>query len=106
MGLGSTYDFHTPDAAKLRADIDSAKRYIELAHDVGATGIKVRPNGIPKEVPVEKTLEQIATSLRELGEFAAPLQQQIRLEIHGTASSHVPHIARIMQLCNHPQVGV
>jgi hypothetical protein len=46
-----------------------------LAHDVGASGVKVRPNGLPKEVPVEKTLEQIGRALLELSEFAQGLGQ-------------------------------
>src|SRR4029078_13194847 len=82
MGLGSTFDNHTPDQAKLKKDIEATKEYIVLAHDVGSTGVKVRPNGLPKEVPVEKTLEQIGRSLHELGEFAAGYGQQIRLEVH------------------------
>src|SRR6185503_19756935 len=56
MRLGSAFDYHTPDQAKLKKDIDATKEYIVLAHDVGATGVKVRPNGLPKEVPKEKTL--------------------------------------------------
>src|SRR6266540_5832925 len=66
MGLGSAFDYHTPDQAKLRKDIEATKAYIVLAHDVGARGVKVRPNGLPKEVPVEKTPEQNVKSLREL----------------------------------------
>lgn len=106
MGLGSAFDYHTPDASRLRADIAATKEYIVLAHDVGATGVKVRPNGLPKEVPVEKTLEQIGRSLRELGEFASNHGQQIRLEVHGTGTSLVPHIDTIMKTANHPSVGV
>ena len=106
MGLGSAFDYHTPDAAKLRKDIDATKEYIILAQDVGATGVKVRPNGLPKEVPVEKTLEQIGTSLRELGEFGANHGQEIRLEVHGTGTSLLPHIRTIMDAANHPNVGV
>lgn len=103
--LGSAFDFHTPDQSKLRKDIEATKEYIALAHDVGATGVKVRPNGLPKEVPVEKTLEQIGKSLRELGEFAAGLGQQIRLEVHGSGTSQLPHIKTILDVAGHPQVG-
>jgi sugar phosphate isomerase/epimerase len=103
--LGSAFDYHTPDQAKLKKDIEATKEYIVLAHDVGATGVKVRPNGLPKEVPVEKTLEQIGRSLRELGEFAAGYGQQIRLEIHGGGTSLVPNAKKILDHANHPQVG-
>ena len=71
MGFGSTFDYHTPDQAKLRKDIEATKEYIVLAQDVGATGVKVRPNGLPKEVPVEKTLAQIGHALGEFGRFRA-----------------------------------
>jgi len=106
MGLGSAFEFHTPDQQKLRKEIDATKEYIILAQDVGATGVKVRANGLPKEVPVEKTLEQIGRSLRELGEFAKEHGQVIRLEVHGTGTSLVPHIKRIMDVADHPSVGV
>jgi len=53
MGLGSAFDYHTLDQARLRKDIEATKEYIVLAQDVGAPGVKVRPNGLPKEVPKE-----------------------------------------------------
>ena len=106
MGLGSAFDYHTPDQAKLRADIEATRQYIVLAHDVGATGVKVRPNGLPKEVPKEKTLEQIGRSLRELGEFANDYGQQIRLEVHGSETSLLPNIKTIIDGAAHKNVGV
>src|SRR5688572_10045666 len=106
MGLGSAFDYHTPDQQKLRKDIEATKEYIILAQDVGASGVKVRPNGLPKEVPVEKTLEQIGRSLRELGVFAKEHGQVIRLEVHGTGTSLLPNIKRIMDVADHPNVGV
>jgi sugar phosphate isomerase/epimerase len=104
--LGSAFDYHTPDQAKLKKDIEATKEYIVLAQDVGALGVKVRPNGLPKEVPVEKTLAQIGRSLRELGEFAAGHGQRIFVEVHGSGTSLVPHMKTIMDAANHPQVGV
>lgn len=105
FGLGSAFDYHTPDPAKLRRDLEATKEYIVLAHDVGATGVKVRPNALPREVPVPKTLEQIGRSLRELGEFGAGLGQQIRLEVHGSGTNLVPHIKTILDVADHPNVG-
>ena len=106
MGLGSAFDFHTPDQAKLRADIAATKEYIILAHDVGAPGVKVRPNGLPAGVPKEKTLEQIGNSLRELGEFGEGHGVQLRMEVHGKETSHVPYIKSIMDTAGHKNVGV
>jgi len=106
MGLGSAFDYHTPDVSKLRADIAATKAYLMLAHDVGASGVKVRPNGLPKEVSVERTLEQIGRALLDLGAFAKDLGQTIRLEVHGSGTSKLPHIRTIMDHARHPNVGV
>jgi sugar phosphate isomerase/epimerase len=106
MGLGSAFDYHTTDQQKLRADIVATKEYIVLAHDVGATGVKVRPNGFPKGLPKEKTLEQIGKALREVGEFGAQHGQQIRLEVHGAETQFPPHIKTMMDIADHKNVGV
>ncbi len=105
MGLGSIFDYHTPDAAKLSKDIEATRQYIVLAQDVGASGIKVRPNGLPKEVPVEKTLAQIGRALGELGDFARNHGQVIRLEVHGAGTAFPPYIKTILDTANHPSVG-
>jgi sugar phosphate isomerase/epimerase len=65
----------------------------------------VRPNGLPKEVPVDKTLAQIGLALRELGDFARDHGQVIRLEMHGTGTAFPPHIKAILDTANHPNVG-
>lgn len=106
FGLGSAFDYHTPDAAKLRQDIEATKAYIVLAQDVGASGVKVRPNALPASVPADQTLTQIGTALNELGRFAADHGQVIRLEVHGTGTSLLPNIRRIMDVADHPSVGV
>jgi sugar phosphate isomerase/epimerase len=106
MGLGSAFDYHTPDQDKLKKDIAATREYIILAHDVGATGVKVRPNGFPKDVPKEKTLQQIGKALRELGEFADGFGQVIRLEVHGTGTSLLPNIKKIIDLADRANVGV
>jgi sugar phosphate isomerase/epimerase len=106
MGLGSIFEYHMPDQAKLRKEIEATKEYIVLAQDVGTAGVKVRPNGLPKEFPVDKTLEQIGRSLREVGEFGKEHGVQIRLEVHGAGTSLVPNIKRIMDVADHPNVGV
>jgi sugar phosphate isomerase/epimerase len=105
VSLGSIFDYHTPDQAKLRRDIEATKEYIVLAKEVGAAGVKVRPNALPKEVPKEKTLEQIGRSLRELGDFGQQHGISIRLEVHGTETSLVPNIRTILDAANHPNVG-
>lgn len=105
-GLGTVCEFHAPDQAVVRQNVEMCRSFVVLAKDVGAKGVKVRPNALPEGVPVERTLEQIGKALRECGEFAAEHSVEIWLEVHGSGTSHPPHIRTIMDHCDHPQVGV
>jgi len=106
--LGSAFEYHAIDAAVVRQNIEGTKAYAKLAYDVGAAGIKVRPNGlqVDKGIPVEKTLEQIGLALKVCGEFAADYGVEIRLEVHGRATAHVPYIAQIMNFADCKNVYV
>ena len=104
LSLGTVCEFHSPDAAVLRKNIDECKRFLDLARDLGCIGIKVRPNGIPVEVPEEKTIAQIGAALRECGEAGAGVE--IWVEVHGKDSCHPPRIAGMMKACGHASVGV
>ena len=105
VGLGTNFAFHHVEQARLRKDIEGAKQYIKLSHDVGGSGVKVKPNDLPRGVPREKTIEQIGKSLNELGRFGAEYGQEIRLEVHGSCSP-LPVIKEIMDMAEHPNVGV
>ncbi len=105
-GLGSAFEFHSPDNDELKQNIEGTKTYSQLAADVGAPGVKVRPNGLPDSVPEQTTLNQIGNSLRECGEFAKNLGVQIRLEVHGRQTSHLPHVRTIMEIADHENVSV
>ena len=106
VGLGSAFDYHTPDADELRKIIEATKEYILLAKDVGAEGVKVRPNAFVEGVPREKTLEQIGASLREVSAFGADHGIKIRLEVHGRDTCHPPHIRTMVDIADHPNLYV
>jgi sugar phosphate isomerase/epimerase len=105
VGLGTNFAFHYPEADRLRKEIEGAKAYVKLSADCGGLGVKVKPNDLPKDIPQEKTVEQIGKSLNEIGKFAADCGQEVRLEVHGTCSQ-LPVIKSIMDVANHPNVRV
>ena len=88
------------------ANIEATKLYLQLAKDVGATGIKVHPNGLPKDVPASQTLAQIGRSLDELGRAAADLGLDVRLEVHGAETQLLPNLKIIMDHAPNPRVKV
>lgn len=105
LGMGTNAEFHSADAAEVKKHLDSAKAYIKLSHDIGGSGVKVKPNALPKEVPVEKTLEQIGKALAELGDHALGFGQEIRLEVHGGVCD-LGHIRTIMEVAARDNVRV
>ncbi|TVQ01517.1 MAG: sugar phosphate isomerase/epimerase [Planctomycetaceae bacterium] len=102
MGLGSACEYHAADPAVVRKNVAETKEFIHLCHDVGASGVKVRPNGLPRGVPIEKTLHQIGKALNEVAAYGADYGVQIRLEVHGQGTAELPNIKTIMDVADHP----
>ena len=105
-GSGTVCEFHSPDPAVVKKNIETCKEFVQLVADLGGKGVKVRPNGLPKDVPVEKTLEQIGKALIECGKAAADANVEIWVEVHGPGSAHPPNIKTMMEHCGHPKVGL
>lgn len=105
VGIGSDERFDNPDAVVLKKAIEKSKEFIRLSHDVGGSGVKVKPDRFHEGTPREKTIEQIGKSLNELGEYAEGFGQQVRLEVHGQCSE-LSTIKAIMDIAKHPSVAV
>ncbi len=105
LGPGSNENFDSPDPDKLRAAIATTEEFLKLSHDIGGSGVKVKPDSFHEGVPHDQTIEQIGKSLAQLGDVAMGLGQEIRLEVHGKCSE-LPTIAKIMEVADHPQVVV
>jgi len=105
-GLGSAFEYQSPDPAEVRRNIDDTKAYVRLAHDVGAPGVKVRPNGVPRGADLDATLRQIGRALHEVGDDAAGFGVEIRVEVHGGTTQLLPNLARVIEYADHPNVFV
>ena len=77
---------------------------------IGSPSVKVRPNGLPKDVPEEKTLEQIGRAIRECAQAATEAGVRIQLEVHGAETQRVPRIVKMLNYANNqennPYVGL
>lgn len=106
VGYGSNFDYHHVDQDLVRKNIEGTKEYIKLCKDIGATGIKVKPNGLPEEVSKEKTIAQIAASLNEVGKYASDLGQLVRVEVHGKLTQQLPNMKAIFDQVTEKSVKV
>ena len=105
-GCGSVCEFHSPDAAVVKKNVEDCKRFIDLVKEIGGTGVKVRPNDLPKDVEPAKTVEQIGKSLAECGKAAAEAGVEIWVEVHGRGTAEPKTIRAIMDACGHKSVGL
>ena len=105
-GLGSAFEYHAADPAEVRRNIDGTKAYVRLAHDVGAPGVKVRPNGEATGEEREATFRRIGEALKEVGRDAADFGVEIRVEVHGPTTQELPNLARILAHADEPNVFV
>jgi sugar phosphate isomerase/epimerase len=67
LGYGANSEYHSPDPAVLKKNIEDTKAYVRLMAECGGTGVKVKPNTLPAGVPKEKTIEQIGKALTKWG---------------------------------------
>lgn len=107
VGLGTNWVFDSPDKEKLRMNIGEAKEWIKLSHDVGGSGVKVKPNNFHEKdgIPREQTLEQIGKALAQLGDHALGFGQEVRLEVHGDVTN-LADIRKIMEVADSDNVRV
>lgn len=108
VSLGSAFEYDSPDSAKLQKNINGTKEYIKLASDMGAKGIKVRPNHLhlDKGIPEETTLKQIGESLHQVGEFGQKYGIEIRVEVHGKETQKISRMKKMMDYAAHENVFV
>ena len=106
LGYGSNYAYHYTDQAQVRENIEGTKKYLQLCKDIGASGIKVKPNGLPAEVSKEQTIAQIAKSFNEVGKFASDLGQLVRVEVHGKLTQQLPNMKAIFDQVTEKSVKI
>ncbi len=106
LGLAGGDLFDWPDPAKLNEAIESTKAHVRLSQDVGGRGLRVEPNNFHKEIPQEKTIEQISRALNIVGKYAAGYGQMIRVENHGSVGTSLIALRKVMDGVDQPNVRI
>ena len=106
LSLGTACEYHSPDPSVVRRNIEETESFVDLAHDLGCWGIKVRPNRLLEDVPWRVTLQQIGEALQECGDIGARKGVEIWVEVHGRGTQNPIHMRTIMDVCSHPNVGI
>jgi sugar phosphate isomerase/epimerase len=85
--------------------IDDARRYIDLAADVGASRIRVFGGHFPDDVSRAQAIDSLVSGLRAVAPQAASRGVRVCLETHDSWT-HPEIVARVMREVDHSAVGV
>jgi sugar phosphate isomerase/epimerase len=116
-GLASSVSFDSPDTTVRTRQIETGKRYLDLAKTLGADFIRVFGDVLQPtdsgSVPLaqvspdqrRKTIAQVANGLQTLGEYAEPLGLDVLIETHGDYSNSAVMLETLEAVAS-PAVGV
>jgi len=103
--LGASAHMHDMDAVKHAAQLDEARRFIDLAQALGAPYVRVFGNEYVAGVPREAMLAHIAGALRSLGDYAKPKNVTVVIESHGDFTDS-PALLEILHKADSPNVAL
>ena len=105
VGLGSSANMHLPEGEEREKSMAEAKRFIDLAQQIGCPYVRVFPNNFPKDVDKQTTMERIIKGLLQLGDYAKGKNVTVLMETHGDVI-WTKDIVAIMEKAEHPNVGL
>jgi sugar phosphate isomerase/epimerase len=103
--LGASAQMHDMDPVKHAAQLDEARRFIDLAQALGAPYVRVFGNEYVPGVPRAEMLEHIAGALRGLGDYARGKDVTVIIESHGDFTDS-PALLEILQKADSPNVAL
>jgi sugar phosphate isomerase/epimerase len=103
--LGASAQMHDMDPVKHAAQLDEARRFIDLAHALGAPYVRVFGNEYVKDVPRDKMLAHIGGALHDLGDYAKRKSVTVIIESHGDFTDS-PALLEILQRADSPNVAL
>lgn len=103
--LGSSATMHEMEPGKRAAQLDEARRFIDLAQALDAPYVRVFGNEFVPGVPRETMLAHIARGLHELGEHARGKGVTVLIESHG-AFTDSPTLLAVLRQADSPAVAL
>ncbi len=103
--LGASAEMHQMDDAKRAAQLDEARRFIDLAQALGVPYVRVFGNKYVEGVPRDVMLTHIARGLRELGDYARPRNVTVLIESHGDFTDS-PALLELLRRADSPAVAL
>jgi sugar phosphate isomerase/epimerase len=105
VDLGSSTNLHFPEGAERTKNLDEAKRFIDLAHEIECPFIRVFPDDFLKERDKNATMDLMAAGLLSLAEYAKGSNVSVLIESHGDLV-HIDDLEKVLKAAEHPHAGM
>jgi len=107
-GTGIRNNFASPDPAVRRADVELAKRWVDVAAKLGAPVLRLFTGAVPKgyEDRWQEVADWMVPCFRECAEYAATKGVRIGIQNHADMLSTADQCLRLLQAIGHPAVGL
>lgn len=107
-GTGIRNNFASPDPAVRKADVELAKRWIDVAAKLGAPVLRLFAGAVPKgyEDRWQEVADWMVPCFRECAEYAATRGVKIGIQNHADMLSTADQCLWLLKAVNHPAVGL
>lgn len=103
--LGASTELHEPDPLARASHLDEARRFVDLAHGLGARFVRVFGNRLVPGEPRAATIERIAVGLAALAGYTRGSGIEILLETHGDFVRS-PDLLEVLTAAGQPEAGL
>jgi sugar phosphate isomerase/epimerase len=104
-GTGIRNNFAAEDEAKRKADVDLAKRWIEVAAELGAPVIRVFAGTQPKGYTWEQSAAWMSEALAVCAEYGKQFGVLVGVQNHGDMLKSADEVLKIIKMVDHPWLG-
>jgi sugar phosphate isomerase/epimerase len=104
-GISTSCRFESLDAAERQEHVDTTKKFIDLAADVGAPRVRVFGNAFPEGSNKDQVVENVGNCLREIGQYAEDSGVDCNLEMHGDFYRW-QYTLRAVEIADHERIGI
>jgi len=107
-GTGIRNNFASPDPAVRKADVELAKRWIDVAAKLGAPVLRLFTGAVPKgyEDRWQEVADWMTPCFRECADYAAARGVKIGIQNHADMLSTADQCLRLLKAVDHPAAGL